>query len=78
MAVGQRRWLWRVVLLLVGLAAAALAARVLLDSSDELLAAADTVTSVRLGGVVIAVRVELLSYLARGGRECGGAAPGWG
>lgn len=68
------------VLLLVGLAAAALAGRVLLDSSDELLAAADTVTSVRLGWVVIAVMVELLSYLARGGasavvlRQGGGEA----
>jgi len=50
----------------VGLAAAALAGRVLFDSSDELLTAADTLTSVRVGWVVAAVLVEVLSYAARG------------
>jgi putative heme transporter len=50
----------------VGLAAAALAGRVLFDSSDELLTAADTLTSVRAGWVVVAVLVEVVSYVARG------------
>jgi putative heme transporter len=50
----------------VGLAAAALAGRVLYDSSDELFTAADTLTSVRAGWVVVAVLLEVLSYAARG------------
>jgi putative heme transporter len=50
----------------VGLAAAALAVRVLFDSSDELFTAADTLTSVRVGWVVVAVLAEMLSYVARG------------
>ena len=53
-------------MVVVGLAAAALAGRVLFDSSDELITAADTLTSVRAGWVVVAVLVEVLSYAARG------------
>jgi len=61
----------------IGLAATALAGRVLFDSSDELLTAADTLTSVRPGWVVVAVLVEVLSYAARGAASavvlrCGG------
>lgn len=53
-------------MVVVGLAAAALAGRVLFDSSDELVTAADTLTSVRAGWVVVAVLFEVLSYAARG------------
>ncbi len=53
-------------MVVVGLAAAALAGRVLYDSSDELLTAADTLTSVHMRWVVVAVLVEVLSYVARG------------
>ncbi|MGH3602087.1 MAG: lysylphosphatidylglycerol synthase transmembrane domain-containing protein [Pseudonocardiaceae bacterium] len=56
----------RAAVVLVGLAAAGLAARVLFDSSDELLTAADTLTSVRGWWVVAAVLVEVVSYAARG------------
>ncbi|MGB8963157.1 MAG: lysylphosphatidylglycerol synthase transmembrane domain-containing protein [Pseudonocardiaceae bacterium] len=56
----------RAAVAVVGLAAAGLAGRVLFDSSDELFTAADTLTSVRLGWVVVAVLVEVLSYVARG------------
>ena len=56
----------RAAVAVVGLAAAGLAARVLFDSSDELLTAADTLTSVRVWWVVAAVGVEVLSYAARG------------
>ncbi|MFY9807216.1 MAG: hypothetical protein WAK86_08105, partial [Pseudonocardiaceae bacterium] len=52
----------RAAVAVVGLAAAGLAGRVLFDSSDELFTAADTLTSVRLGWVVVAVLVEVLSY----------------
>ncbi len=78
---GQRRWR-RAAVVIVGLAAAALAVRVLYDSSDELLTAADTLTSVQPGWVLVAVLVELLSYAARGAatavvlrRGGGGAGP---
>jgi uncharacterized membrane protein YbhN (UPF0104 family) len=54
------------VVVVVGLAAAALAVRVLFDSSDELLTAADTVTSVSWSWVVVAVLAEVLSYVMRG------------
>jgi uncharacterized membrane protein YbhN (UPF0104 family) len=65
-ALGARvRWR-RVVVLVVGLAAAALAARVLYDGSDELLTAADTLTSVSAGWVLVAILAEVLSYVARG------------
>ncbi|HET9117097.1 MAG TPA: lysylphosphatidylglycerol synthase transmembrane domain-containing protein [Pseudonocardiaceae bacterium] len=63
---GQRRWR-RAALVIVGLAAVALATRVLYDSSDELFTAADTLTSVQPAWVLVAVLVELVSYLARGG-----------
>lgn len=53
-------------MVVVGLAAAALAGRVLFDSSDELVTAADTLTSVQAGWVVLAVLLELVSYAARG------------
>jgi hypothetical protein len=56
----------RAAVVVVGLAAAGLAVRVLFDSSDELLTAADTLTSVRVWWVVAAVLVEVLSYVARG------------
>ncbi|MGH3773566.1 MAG: hypothetical protein ACRDRW_19600, partial [Pseudonocardiaceae bacterium] len=62
---GRGRWR-RAAVAAVGLAAAALAGRVLYDNSDELLTAADTLTSVRVGWVVVAVLVEVLSYAARG------------
>ena len=65
MALGGRVWR-RAAVVIVGLAAAALVGRVLFDSSDELLTAADTLTSVRAGWVVVAVLVEVLSYAARG------------
>jgi uncharacterized membrane protein YbhN (UPF0104 family) len=77
----NRRQRWRrAALVVVGLAAAALAGRVLFDSSDELLTAADTLTSVRVGWVVLAVLVEVVSYGARGAaaavvlRRAGGAS----
>jgi uncharacterized membrane protein YbhN (UPF0104 family) len=63
--VGQVRWR-RAIVVVVGLAAAALAVRVLFDSSDELLTAADTLTSVSVGWVVAAVLAEVLSYVVRG------------
>ncbi len=53
-------------MVVVGFAAAALAGLVLYDSSDELLTAADTLTSVRVGWVAVAVLLEVLSYVARG------------
>ncbi|PZS19195.1 MAG: hypothetical protein DLM60_10570 [Pseudonocardiales bacterium] len=56
----------RAAVAVVGLAAAGLAARVLFDSSDELLTAADTLTSVRVGWLLVAIAVEVLSYAARG------------
>jgi uncharacterized protein (TIRG00374 family) len=62
---GRQRWR-RAAVAVVGLGAAALAARVLYDSSDELLTAADTLTSVQVGWVVVAVLVEAVSYAARG------------
>jgi hypothetical protein len=78
---GQRRWR-RAAVVIVGLSAAALAVRVLYDSSDELLTAADTLTSVQPGWVLVAILVELLSYAARGGatavvlrRAGGGVGP---
>jgi uncharacterized protein (TIRG00374 family) len=78
---GQRRWR-RAAVVIVGLAAAALAVRVLYDSSDELLTAADTLTSVQPGWLLVAVLVELVSYAARGGatavvlrRAGGGVGP---
>jgi putative heme transporter len=76
---GQQRWR-RAALVVVGLAAAALAGRVLYDSSDELFTAADTLTSVRIGWVLLAVLVEVVSYGARGAaaavvlRRAGGTA----
>ena len=48
---------------IVGLAAAGLAVRVLFDSSDELLTAADTLTSVRVWWVVAAVLDQQRSWL---------------
>jgi putative heme transporter len=56
----------RVVVVALGVAVVALAARVLYDSSDELLTAADTLTSVSAGWVVVAIGSEVLSYLTRG------------
>ena len=62
---GWVRWR-RVVVLVVGLAAAALAVRVLYNGSDELLTAADTLASVSAGWVAVAILSEVLSYLMRG------------
>jgi uncharacterized protein (TIRG00374 family) len=65
-ALGTRvRWR-RVAVVVVVLGAAALAVRVLYDSSDELLTAADTLTSVSMGWVVVAILSEVLSYAMRG------------
>ncbi|MGH3854438.1 MAG: lysylphosphatidylglycerol synthase transmembrane domain-containing protein [Pseudonocardiaceae bacterium] len=64
-SLGGRRWR-RAIVVVVGLAAAALTGRVLFDSSDELVTAADTLTSVQAGWVVLAVLLELVSYAARG------------
>lgn len=61
----QVRWR-RLVVVVVGLAAAALAVRVLFDSSDELLTAADTLSSVSAGWVVVGILAEVLSYVMRG------------
>jgi hypothetical protein len=51
----------------VVLAAAALAAKVLYDSSDEMLSAADTLTHPRWSWVIVALVAEAVSYLLRGG-----------
>jgi putative heme transporter len=64
-----RRWWRRAALLVLGVAAAALAGRVLFDSSDELLTAFDTLTSVRVGWVVLAILIEVVSYVARGAAD---------
>lgn len=53
----------------LGLAAAGLAVRVLFDSSDELLTAADTLTSVSVGWLMLAIITEVLSYATRGAAE---------
>ncbi|MGH3672472.1 MAG: lysylphosphatidylglycerol synthase transmembrane domain-containing protein [Pseudonocardiaceae bacterium] len=81
MTPGGRGWR-RATVMVVGVAAVALAGKVLFDSSDELLTAADTLTSVQLGWVVVAVLVEVVSYVARGAacavvlrRGGGGAGP---
>jgi uncharacterized membrane protein YbhN (UPF0104 family) len=63
---GAGVWWRRVAVVVIGLAAAALAVRVLYDSSDELLTAADTLTSVSVGWVVGAILAEVLSYVMRG------------
>jgi len=49
-----------------GIAAAAVAGKVLYDSSDEILTAADTLTQLRPGWVVAALAAEIASYLLRG------------
>lgn len=49
-----------------GVAAAAVAVKVLYDSSDEILTAADTLTQLRPGWVVLALVAEVVSYLLRG------------
>lgn len=49
-----------------GVAAAGIAAKVLYDSSDEILSAADTLTQLRPGWVVLALFAEVVSYLLRG------------
>lgn len=69
MARNSRRWWRRAALVVVGVAAAALAGRVLFDSSDELLTAFDTLISVRVGWVVLAVLIEVVSYAARGAAD---------
>lgn len=82
MARNGRDWRRRVGVAVVGLVAAALAGWVLFNSSDELVAAADTLKSVQAGWVVVAVLIEVLSYIARGAatavvlrRGGGGAGP---
>lgn len=54
-------------LVVLVLAAAALAAKVLYDSSDEMLSAADTLTHPRWSWVAVALVAEAVSYLLRGG-----------
>lgn len=56
-------------MVVVGLLAAALAGWVLYGSSDELLAAADYLTSVQVGWVLVAIGAEALSYVTRGAAE---------
>ena len=53
-------------LVALGLVAAAVAANVLYDSSDEVIAAADTLTRPHWGWVAAALVAELASYLCRG------------
>ena len=57
----------RVLLVVLVLAAAALAAKVLYDSSDEMLSAADTLTHPQWSWVAVALLAEVVSYLLRGG-----------
>lgn len=49
-----------------GIAAAGIAGKVLYDSSDEILTAADTLTQLRPGWVALALVAEVVSYLLRG------------
>lgn len=56
----------RHVLMAVAGIAAAVAVKVLYDSSDEILTAADTLTQLRPGWVVVALLAEVASYLLRG------------
>jgi putative heme transporter len=63
-----RRWVRpkRVAAAVVVVIAVAIAAKVLSDSSDELLSAADSLTDLVWGWVVVALIAEIASYLARG------------
>ncbi|MDT7591168.1 MAG: putative heme transporter [Pseudonocardiales bacterium] len=61
----RRRWL----LVALALAAAALAGEVLYNSSDEVLAAADTLTHLQWWWVAVALVAEAISYLLRGGAQ---------
>lgn len=63
---GRRRHVRRLLLIVVGLGAAVLAGRVLYDNSDEVLAAADTLTHPRWAWVIVALVAEAASYLLRG------------
>ncbi|WP_018332438.1 lysylphosphatidylglycerol synthase transmembrane domain-containing protein [Actinomycetospora chiangmaiensis] len=56
----------RVVLGLVVVVAVVIAAKVLLDNSDELLGAADTLTHLEWGWVAVALVLEVMSYATRG------------
>jgi hypothetical protein len=56
-------------LALVALTAAAIAAFVIASNSDELLTAFDTLSTVSVGWVGVAIAAEALSYLARGGGQ---------
>jgi uncharacterized membrane protein YbhN (UPF0104 family) len=56
-----------VLLVVLVLAAAALAGKVLYDSSDEMLSAADTLTHPQWSWVAVALLAEAVSYLLRGG-----------
>lgn len=62
------RWLppRRLAYAIAGLVAALIAARVLLDSSSELGEAADSLDHIRWGWVVVAIGLELASYVAFG------------
>lgn len=66
---GRRRWPRRAGLALVALTAAAIAAFVIASNSDELLTAFDTLSTVSVGWVGVAIAAEALSYLARGGGQ---------
>jgi uncharacterized membrane protein YbhN (UPF0104 family) len=59
------RWR-RVIMLIVALAAIIFAVRVLLNGSGELLTAIDTLTSVSMEWVVVAILAEALSYIMWG------------
>jgi len=65
---GRARWR-RVLVVVLGLAAAGLAAVVLDNSSDELLTAADTLTGVSWGWVMVALVAEVASYAVRGAAQ---------
>jgi uncharacterized protein (TIRG00374 family) len=80
-ALGDRMRWRRMIMLIVGLAASALAVQLLFDRSDELLMALDTLASVSMEWVVAAILAEVLSYtiwgaavamiLRRGGGKIG-------
>jgi uncharacterized membrane protein YbhN (UPF0104 family) len=59
----------RALLVALSLAAAALAGKVLYDSSDEVFTAADLLTHLDWGWVAVGLLAEVVSYLVRGGAQ---------